>query len=52
MENVRRIRAELSLVDGPLLVVLRSAHEALDLTPSGGVLQQTERLLVELFGHT
>ena len=50
MDRVRRIRAELSLPDGPLLMMLREAHLALDLTPSGGVVQQTDRLLRELFG--
>ena len=51
MDKVRRIRAELSLPDAPLMMVLRDAHLALSLTPAGGVVQQTDRLLRELFGQ-
>jgi len=49
-EKVERIRETLNLAPGGLVKIVKEAHAALGLTPEGGLIQQTDFLLLKLFG--
>ena len=48
--QVERIRETLNLAPGGLVKIVKEAHAALGLTPEGGLIQQTDFLLLKLFG--